>query len=198
MTSWWKICDLNYFCSGAWWALYLLMPAQMWLAFCRLVPRSELTKSTSVRLWVLRAAGLFRQLWTEAILLWMIGGALGTLFAYWGSEAFASRIPSELASSVRVDTTTLVFNSRNFGGDRNWFLVWYRLWVCRASMLQCGSKKWGRSHTLGGREWLRQGLVILQISLALVLLAASGLLLRSLNRVLGSAIGFQQEQFAHP
>ena len=45
---------------------------------------------------------------------------------------------------------------------------------------------------LGGREWLRHGLVILQIALALVLLPASGLMLRSLNRVLGVPLGFDK------
>jgi len=153
---------------------------------------SQRTHEINVRAAMGAARGrLFRQLWTEAILLWMIGGALGTLFAYWGSEAFASRIPSELASSVRVDTTTLVFTLGISAVTGLVFGLVPALGLSRVDVA-VRLKEWGRSHTLGGREWLRQGLVILQISLALVLLAASGLLLRSLNRVLGVPLGFNK------
>jgi putative ABC transport system permease protein len=153
---------------------------------------SRRTHEINVRAAMGAARGrLFRQLWTEAILLWMIGGAMGTLFAYWGSAALSSRLPSELASSVRVDTTTLAFTLGISAITGLLFGLVPALGLSRVD-LAVRLKEWGRSHTLGGREWLRQGLVILQIALALVLLAASGLLLHSLNRVIGVPLGFDK------
>lgn len=133
---------------------------------------------------------LLRQLLTESVLLWLLGGALGTIFAYWGARALASRIPSELAASVSMDTTALAFALGISAASGLFFGLGPALSLTRLD-LATRLREWGRSYTPGKREWLRQGLVAAQIALALMLLSGAGLLLRSLNRVLGVSLGFE-------
>jgi predicted permease len=134
---------------------------------------------------------LVRQLLTESVLLWLIGSAVGTVFAYWGARSLATQIPSELAASASIDKTALAFSLTVAALSGLLFGLGPAIGLSRTD-LAIRLKHWGRSYTGGGREWLRQGLVAAQIALALILLSGAGLLLRSLNRVLGVSLGFDE------
>ena len=132
---------------------------------------------------------LIRQLLTESVLLWLLGGGLGSVFAYWGVRVLAARVPSELAGSASLDTTALLFALGVSAVSGVVFGLGPSVGLSRVDLAK-RLKHWGRSHTGGKREWLRDGLAAAQIALALILLSGAGLLLRSLNRVLGVSLGF--------
>ena len=133
-----------------------------------------------------------RQLLTESLLLAIVGGALGLLLALWGTNVLLAASPKGLLglSSVSVDLRLLSFaaaatmlSSLVFG-----FLPSY---VASHSSLAEGLKDETRGSSLSGRRgFMRHALVVGQIGLALVLLAGSGLLIRSFVRLAGVNPGF--------
>ncbi|HWY67311.1 MAG TPA: ABC transporter permease [Terriglobales bacterium] len=133
-----------------------------------------------------------RQLLTESLLLAIIGGALGLLFAVWGTNALLAASPKGLLglNSVSVDGKLLSFaaaatllSSLLFG-----FLPSY---VASHSPIAETLKEETRSSASARRGVVRHALVVGQMGLALVLLAGSGLLIRSFIRLAGVNPGFE-------
>ncbi len=138
---------------------------------------------------------LIRQLLTEAILLSIIGGLVGVLFAYWGKNflvAMAGRdsdfLPPDIAPNLnwRVLLFTLAVSLLTgilFGLMPAW----------RASRpdLTQGLKQGQR--TTGVVSRLSKGLVIAQVALSLLLLIGAGLFIRTLYNLQNVNVGFNQE-----
>ena len=126
---------------------------------------------------------LTRQLVTEAVLLAVLGGALGLLVADIGVKGLVALSPPGLP---RVDAIGLHWPVFVFatilvtlvgiavGLVPGWQLFRHDL---HPSLQQAG----GRTTT--GHEWTRRTLVVTEVSLALVLLVGAGLLLHSLQRL---------------
>jgi putative ABC transport system permease protein len=139
-----------------------------------------------------------RQLLTESVLLALIGGALGVAAAFAGTNALLAASPENLLDlrSVAVDARVLVFAAAItlLAGMLFGFLPSYLSARTRiADTLKAGG---GRSAGGGGRVGRlgrlggRSTFVVAQMGLALVLLAGSGLLLRSFVRLMGVDMGF--------
>ena len=142
-----------------------------------------------------RAAELLRQAILESLVLSVSGGILGLILAAIGLEAVMSVLPETLA---RVDEIGL-----------NWSVVGFALVLGILTGLLCGLapafaalrtnvnanlKEGGRSGSEGGgTARLRSALVVAEIAIALVLLTASGLLLRSFNKMRDVNLGFLPE-----
>jgi putative ABC transport system permease protein len=134
---------------------------------------------------------LLRQLLTESALLSLLGGAVGLLIASWGIRALLSFSPPNIRNldSVTVDTRVLAFTtvvalltSLLFGLAP----------ALKISQTQPGAAlKDGRSASGGisGRR-LRSLLLITEFSLAVLLLAGAGLLLRSFSKLQAVDPGF--------
>lgn len=123
---------------------------------------------------------LFRQLLTESILLCMLGGTAGLLIAFLARSAVLAMAPSDLP---RLGMITI--DLRTFG-----FTVLIALFtglLCgivpalRASKLDLtrGLKQGVQGNVLTGRSLFGRSLIAGQIAMALVLLIASGLMLRT-------------------
>jgi predicted permease len=135
---------------------------------------------------------IIRQLTVETLLLTSIAGLLGLLIASVGLRAFVRLGPAdfprlnEIGMDVRVFAVTLlisVLTGMVFGA-----LPFMQ--VSRAD-LTAALRESSRSATLGPRQQrLRSGFVVLQISLAVVLLIGSGLMLRSLFLLSVAQVGF--------
>jgi putative ABC transport system permease protein len=141
---------------------------------------------------------IFQQMFTESLLLGLLGGGLGVVFAYWGLDGlkfFAPKMPQTGGNlpgfdEIRLDTTVLGFTvvlsmltAVIFGLIPAWRTSDCRF---REILSQCGYfRSEGQTHrrTLGA-------LVISQIAMALILLTGSGLLIRSFARLQAVDLGF--------
>ncbi len=156
-------------------------------------------KEIAVRLALGAGRGrIVRQLLTESTLLSLVGGALGILFAVWGTRAIVSLIAGNstraFGFSPSIDGRVLAFTlaasvltgiifglAPAFRGTR----------VDLTPALKEGS---GSSTGIGraGGRWftLGNGLVVLQAALAVVLLVGAGLLVRTLENLKNVDPGF--------
>ena len=126
------------------------------------------------------AARIVGQLFTESVLLALVGGVLGVLLAGVAVDALLALSPENVPrlAEVRIDRGILAFAALLSLVTSVVFGALPALQMSRRATSQ--SLRQGSRGVLGGaRTGLRGGLVIGQIALAMVLLAGSGLLLRS-------------------
>jgi putative ABC transport system permease protein len=133
-----------------------------------------------------------RQLLTESVLLALIGGAIGVALAVGGTNLLLSASPGNLLDlrSVPIDWRVLAFASGAtlLAGLLFGFLPSY---ISAHSGISETLKEGGRGTSAGKRrQFARSAFVVAQMCLALVLLAGSGLLIRSFIRLVGVDPGF--------
>jgi predicted permease len=177
----------------------VLLIACVNLAGLMLVRAIRRQREVAVRLALgARAFALLRQAILESMVLSVCGGALGLGLAALALRVGKSMLPESLP---RVDDITL-----------NWPVVGFALLLGVVTGLLCGLapafaairtnvngtlKEGGRSGTTGsGHARLRSTLVVAEVAIALVLLAASGLLLRSFEKMRSVDLGFRPEPVA--
>jgi putative ABC transport system permease protein len=137
-------------------------------------------------------ARLLKQVLTESVLLALIGGVAGVLLALWGVELLkslgAQTVPR--LHEVNVDPTVLGVTLAIAVGTGIVVGLVPGLASARPELTEA-LKEGGRSSTQGtGRNWLRNGLVVTEVALALVLLSGAGLLMKSFGRLQNVNPGF--------
>src|SRR6266581_2979405 len=158
------------------------------------------TRKKEIALRVALGAGRFqivRQLLTESLLLSLIGGALGLLWAVWGIRALLSFVPERTRlempylSSVHADVTTLFFLFVVIVLTGIAFGIVPALEVSKSG---CADSLREKSRTSAGTRstWLRDGLVVAELSVSIVLLTGAGLMVRSLSALLHQNPGFDR------
>src|SRR5437773_4241857 len=135
---------------------------------------------------------LLKQVLTESMLLALIGGTAGVLLALWGVELLkvigAQTVPR--LREVNVDLAVLGVTLAIAVGTGIIFGLVPGLASARPELTEA-LKEGGRSSTQGtGRNRLRNGLVIAEVALALVLLTSAGLLMKSFARLQDVNPGF--------
>jgi predicted permease len=137
---------------------------------------------------------IVRQFLTESVLLALTGGILGTLAAFWGTEAALTVLPEVLlprAEEIQVDGRVLFFTIVASVVAGVLFGLVPALKASRldqhAALRQRGPRPSGTQH---GTQSI---FVVLEIALALVLLVGAGLMIRSLTAVLSIDPGFNSE-----
>jgi putative ABC transport system permease protein len=133
---------------------------------------------------------LARQLLTESVLLSLIGGVLGILLG-WSSLHFLTsllqkRLPQAIA--IHLDARILVFALLLSLATGLVFGMAPVVQLIRGNLHD--RLKQGGRQTAGGGQRLRQVLVVGEIAISLVLLAAAGLLLRSMVSLFNVDKGF--------
>ena len=139
-----------------------------------------------------RRARLVRQLLTESLLLWLLGGALGLLLALAATKALVVLNPSDIprVQQIGVDGWALGFTLLISLGTGLLFALTPALQFTRADINK-GLKEGERSAGAAPiNKRLRNVLVVTEMALALVLLISAGLLLKSFSRVLSVDMGF--------
>jgi len=136
---------------------------------------------------------LLRQLLTENVLLGLVGAACGLLVAYWGLHSLLRVAPADLphARSISLDRWALgftvliaVFAGILFGiapalrGSRP---------DLNDALKESGDRGTSRSHRLGSV------LVTAEVTLSLILLAGSGLLIKTFVNLLRTSPGFDPQ-----
>ncbi|QNI31223.1 ABC transporter permease [Alloacidobacterium dinghuense] len=145
-----------------------------------------------------RSSALLRQAILESLILSVTGGVLGVVLAGAALTLGKNLLPESLP---RISEIGL-----------NWIVVGFALLLAVATGFVCGLapafaalrtsvnetlKEGGRSGSAGGgHARLRSALVVAEIAIALILLTASGLLLRSFEKMRSVDLGFQPEHIA--
>ncbi|HSE36301.1 MAG TPA: ABC transporter permease, partial [Blastocatellia bacterium] len=138
---------------------------------------------------------LMRQMLTESVLLAMLGGALGLLFANWGKDLLLTLRPwggGALDLNLKLDLRVLGFTAAVCLATGILFGVAPARRATRVD-LSPALKESARSVTRGSRFGLSEALVILQVALSLVLLAGAGLFVRTLRNLNNVDVGFNPE-----
>jgi putative ABC transport system permease protein len=142
---------------------------------------------------------LIRQLLTESVLVGVAGGALGLLIAVWGTRAISSLVPKGFTSSVydlnniRLDWRVFAFTLGLSVLTGIVFGLAPALTASRPDLI--GALRNSRAHGLMsfGLRSFRGWLVVAELALAVVLLLAAGLLVRSFNKLVAVDLGFDRE-----
>src|SRR6185436_5731150 len=135
-------------------------------------------------------ARVVRQLLAESLLLAVLGGALGVLVARLGVRALVAASPATLprVGSIAVDGTVLAFAVLVTTLVGLLFGLVPALRAARADLQP--ALRQASPRTAGGGQATRARLVVAEVAIAMVLLVGSGLLLRSLQRLLAVPLGF--------
>ncbi len=143
-------------------------------------------------------ARIVRQLFTESIMLSVLGGALGIFFAYWGAHAIVSFVSSNqqrpLGFAMGVDLRVLGFTvviSLLTGILFGIAPTFRSMRVDLTPALKEGEGSSTRSGR-GSGKWFSIGnaLVVAQVALAIVVLVGAGLLVRTLANLRSVDVGF--------
>ncbi len=141
---------------------------------------------------------LIRQLLTESTCLAVAGGALGLVLAVWGTRLLVALAPSDIPRlyEVRVDTPVLLFTLATTAVAA---LLFGSIPALHASAGRVAlSLREGNRGSRGrpGSSSARSALVIAEMTLALMLLAGAGLLLKSFARLRDVEPGFEPSRVA--
>ena len=157
------------------------------------------TREMAVRIAIGAGRGrIIRQLLTESAVLGIAGGILGVLLAYWGVAASKSLLPAGLprAQEITADGWVLGF-ALGLSVAASFIFGLAPAIFSADSDLQANLKDASGTAGAGGRKNPRQRarntLAAVEIALAIVVLVASGLLLRSFVTLTAVQPGYQTE-----
>lgn len=139
-----------------------------------------------------------RQLLTESVMLSVVGGVVGLFLAYLGTGALVGMLPQNqitalpFLANLHVDMRMLLFS---FALSVVTGMVFGLAPAIQSSRPELTGilKEGGRNASAGSGHRLRTALVVTEIALAVVLLVGSGLLLKSLFRLLQTSPGFNPQ-----
>jgi putative ABC transport system permease protein len=176
--------------------MFVLLIAGANVANLFLVRGAARTKEIALR--IAFGAGrsrIIRQLLTESFLLAFLGGTLGLAFALAGIRLIARLIPQGFSgATVGLNGAVLLFTAGVV------VLAAFVFGMAPAAHsakrgVQAQLKEGGRTSGTGGAQnRLRGMLAVTEISLALVLLAGAGLMLKTLYRLINVNPGFQPDR----
>jgi putative ABC transport system permease protein len=141
---------------------------------------------------------LIRQLLTESVLIGLAGGVFGLLIAVWGTRAIASLVPKGLTTSVydlnsiRLDWRVFAFT---FGLSVLTGIVFGlapALTASKPDLIHALRNSRSQGLMSFGLRSFRGWLVVTELALAVVLLLAAGLLVRSFNKLVAIDLGFDR------
>jgi predicted permease len=135
---------------------------------------------------------IIRQLFTESVLLGLLGGFAGILLAYWGVHGLSSVLPPSLprAQTIHVEGWVLAFALVISVAASFIFGLAPALFAAVSSVQASLSQGAVRSGEGGAGRRLRNLLAAAEIALAMVLLVAAGLLIRSFTALTSVDPGF--------
>jgi len=134
-------------------------------------------------------ARLAQLLLTESLLLSLLGGGLGLIFAFLGLDFlrdFASNF-SSLSNEITIDSTVMIFALliSTISGIIAGIVPSFAKIDLVSSLKEGGKSSYSTDHGL-----LRNGLLVCQFALSLTLLIAAGLTIKSLNNLQNIDAGF--------
>jgi putative ABC transport system permease protein len=141
---------------------------------------------------------LLRQLLTESLLIAILGCGVGIILASWCIRLIVAFNPGDIPriEQVSLDGATLIFVTVVAFLTALLFGIAPALKFSKPN-LQGSLKETGRTMSTGStHHWLRGGLVVTEIALAVVLLIGAGLLVRSFVSLINVDPGFSVDRVA--
>jgi predicted permease len=143
---------------------------------------------------------LVRQVLTESLLLAAAGCLLGLMLAYFGADALTRVVtsgrmpgmPSHIEIQPQIDLRVLLFTVGVSLATGVLFGLAPALSACGAAPA-ASLRATGAAPDAPSRRLIGQGLVIAQVALSIVLLAAAGLFVRHMLTLRNVGLGFQRE-----
>lgn len=140
---------------------------------------------------------VIRQLLTESLLLALLGGVAGLFLAWWSLETGAATAVIGIAGpalnltpDARILTATFLLSLLSGVA----FGLVPALQATRANLVATIKDEGSAFSRRLSRSWLRNGLVVAQVTLSLLLLVPAGLLLHGLAQVLTTDPGFETKK----
>jgi putative ABC transport system permease protein len=138
-------------------------------------------------------AELIAQMVMESLVLSSIGGVLGLLVAHWGIKAILALKPADILrpEQIHIGIPVLLFTTAASLLAGMLFGIFPALYVSRTeviAVLKDGARS-GRNHP----RTMRAALIVIEVSLASVLLIGAGFMIRSLLLVLDVDPGFRPD-----
>ena len=183
-------------------AIYLLLGAVAFvlLIACANVANLMLARATARRKEIaIRAAlgagrgRIIAQFLRESVLISLIGGGLGLLFAVWGVDLLLGSIPPDVLGSyygvtdVGVSRTVLLFT---VGISITTGILFGLAPALSSARLDLNEALKATAKTATARAGLRGAFVIAQLALTVILLIGAGLMTRSFIRLMNVKLGF--------
>ncbi|MEW6322442.1 MAG: ABC transporter permease [Acidobacteriota bacterium] len=137
---------------------------------------------------------LLRQFLTEGILLAVAGGALGLGVAVASLRALITAYPDSLprAGAIALDPLVLGFTLAVSLATGLFFGLAPLLHLSPSSLAGALKDSGGRGATGAARHWIRRGLVMAEIALAVMLVVGAGLMLRTVVNLMEVDAGFDR------
>lgn len=142
---------------------------------------------------------LIRQLLTESVVLGLAGGVLGLLIAVWSTRAIGSLVPDNFATTV-YDLSNIPIDGRVFAFTLTLsvmtgivFGLAPALTASKPDLIQTLRNSRAAGLMSFGLRSFRGWLVVAELALAMALLVAAGLLVRSFNKLTAVDLGFDRE-----
>ncbi len=141
-------------------------------------------------------ARLLRQLLTESMLIAMAGGALGLLVAAAGLKSLLAAAPAGMPrwGDIHVDGWVSGFTFLISALTGALFGIAPAIYASKTNLNEALKEGSGRASAGAGRSRLRQGLVIGEFALSLVLLTGAGLMIATFARLVSVSPGFDSHR----
>jgi predicted permease len=138
---------------------------------------------------------IVRQLIAESLLLALVAGTAGLLLAYGGSKALVAVAPANLPrlAEIGIDRSVLAFTVGISVITSLLFGLVPAICAAKVDLNEALKQGATRSVTGGGMVRVRGVLVTAEMALAVVLLSAAGLLIKSFEALNNVALGFRPE-----
>jgi putative ABC transport system permease protein len=135
---------------------------------------------------------IVRQMLTESVLLSILGAAVGLVLAYWTVPALLALTPPAylITEDVRIDGTVLAATMAIAVGTGILFGLAPALNLSRYDLVEAFKDDGARSTGSRRTGWLRNGLVIGEVALCMLLLIGAGLLMQTFLKLRAVDPGF--------
>jgi len=174
---------------------FILLIACVNVANLLLAQAAERQKEIAVRLALGAGRGrITRQLLSESLLIALLGGVCGVFIGRWMLGGLLALAPENIPQLSRVSLNNMVLLF-TFGVSFLTSVLCGLLPALHASRIDLHTtlKEGGRASAGAARDLTRKTLLVVEVSLALVLLVGAGLLVRSMARVLNVDPGFNPD-----
>lgn len=136
---------------------------------------------------------IVRQMLTESAVLALFGGVFGVALGYGGTGLLEKLVPMGMVSNLTVDGRVLLVSILVSAATA---LIFGLIPALKAARVDVNDalKQGSRGNTGGRSRWVRNGLVVSEVALAIVLLVGAGLMIQTLHNMRSADTGFRTDR----